>query len=146
MIRQIVTDTSQLALPSKPVSDIESMAIVVKDLIDTAEFHRETKIGCIGLAANQIGWLNRVIVIWNGNHWLTMINPEWTPRDGKEGSSHEGCLSRPSVKVKVKRHKRIDCQWLDTDGTKLNHKFCHLDARVIQHECDHLDGIYISSK
>jgi len=146
LIRQIVTDTTQLAIPSTKIEEIEVIRPVIEDLIDTAEHHRTTKIGCIGLAANQIGWLKRAIVVWQGNGWVVMINPEWAPRDGKEGSSHEACLSRPSVSVKVKRHKRIECRWLDTDGDERSAKFAHLDARVIQHEVDHLNGIFISSK
>ena len=144
MIRPIITDTAELSKPSEPVTEDEKIWDIIEDLIDTAEHHRTTKIGCIGLAANQIGWLKRVIVVWEGNHWMVMINPVWTPRDNKQGSSHEGCLSRPSVKAKVKRHKRISCAWLDTDGDHRSAKYAHLTARVIQHECDHLDGVYIS--
>ena len=144
MIRTVVTDTAELSKPSEPVTDGEKIWDIIEDLIDTAEHHRTTKIGCIGMAANQIGWLKRVIVIWESNHWMVMINPEWAPRDGKDGSSHEGCLSRPGVNVKVKRHKRISCVWTDTDGDQRKARYAHLTARVIQHEVDHLDGVYIS--
>lgn len=144
MIKDIVTDKELLAIPSLPILTGELIVNTVHDLIDTAEYHRvKGKIGCIGLAANQIGHIKRIIVIWEGNHWMVMINPEWRPRDGKQGSSHEGCLSRPSVNVKVKRHKRIECSWFDVDAGQRSAKYSHLTARVIQHEVDHLNGIYI---
>jgi peptide deformylase len=148
-VREIVTDVELLKLPSEPITDPSIIWEVINDLIDTAEHHRTTKIGCLGLAANQIGYLSRVIVVWQNNGWMIMVNPSWHPRDGKQGLSHEGCLSRPSVSVKVKRHKRIEASWEDPTDVlpdRRSAKFVHLDARVIQHECDHLDGIFISSK
>ena len=144
MIRDIVTDKELLAMPSVPVTEEVRTMEIVEELVDTAEHWRTTKIGCLGLAANQIGWLFRIIVIWEGNHWLIMVNPSWRPRDAKMGSSNEQCLSRPSANVKIKRHKRIECSWEDPfDGDQRSAKYSHLTARIIQHEVDHLDGIYI---
>lgn len=149
MIKSIITDKVELAKVSyrADINTIEGDMIadaVITDLLETAEHHRtKGKVGCAGLAANQIGYLLRVVVIWTGTEWLVMVNPSWEPRDGKQGQSHEGCLSRPGVNAKVKRYKRIKCSWVNDQGVKQSRKFNHFLARVIQHECDHLDGVFI---
>ncbi len=144
MIRPIVTNKAILAIPSEPVQVITPKVLeIIKDLQDTANYHQPSKIGCAGLAANQISYLYRIILVWNGKVWITMINPRWNPRDGKQTNSHEGCLSRPGVNVKVKRHKRIKVWHEDEHGTDQSFKASHFFARVIQHETDHLNGVFI---
>jgi len=144
MIRPIITDKTILAIPSDPVQIVNQRVLgIIKDLQDTANHHQTTKIGCAGLAANQIGHLYHIILVWNGKDWITMINPEWEPRDGKLSNSHEGCLSRPGVNVKVKRHKRIKVWYESIDGTSCMLKVNHLTARIVQHEVDHLNGVFI---
>jgi peptide deformylase len=157
MIREIITNTEQLAIASDEILEDTPEQIIdsiITDLIDTAEHYRETKIGCAGLAANQIGYNWRIIVIWvkglqvdgwKVTGWRVMINPTWEKRDDKQGQQHEGCLSRPGVNPKVKRYKRIKCYWQDQDGSDAWAKFAHFSARVIQHEVDHLDGIFINN-
>jgi peptide deformylase len=148
MIRDIITNTDQLSIASDEILEETSrgaIELVIEHLEETAEYHRETKIGCAGLAANQIGYNWRIITVWVQPNWVPMINPTWTQWDDKKGSSHEGCLSRPGVWTKVKRYKRIKCYWQHLDGSDEFKKFNHFLARVIQHECDHLDGIYINN-
>ena len=143
MIKPIITDKTILAIPSKPVETIdEEVLAIIQDLQDTAAYHAKTKIGCAGLAANQISHLYRIVLIWN-KEWIVMINPVWKVRDGKTGLSHEGCLSRPGVKAKIKRHKRITVWYEDETGEKHMQKISNWPARVVQHEVDHLDGIFI---
>ena len=145
MIKEIITDKLLLGMPSDPVKDITQCQIIMNDMLDTAEHWRTTKTGCVGLAANQVGWLRRIILIWNGAEFMFMINPTWKVRDGKMGSSHEQCLSRPGVNAKIKRHKRIEVEWFTPDMFLINQKFSNFTARVIQHEVDHLDGIFINN-
>lgn len=143
MIKPIITDKTILAIPSKPVETIdEEVLAIIQDLQDTAAYHAKTKIGCAGLAANQISHLYRIVLIWN-KEWIVMINPVWKVRDGKTGLSHEGCLSRPGVNAKIKRHKRITVWYEDETGEKHMQKIANWPARVVQHEVDHLDGIFI---
>lgn len=143
MIKPIITDKTILAIPSKPVETIdEEVLAIIQDLQDTAAYHAKTKIGCAGLAANQISHLYRIVLIWN-KEWIVMINPVWKVRDGKTGLSHEGCLSRPGVNAKIKRHKRITVWYEDETGEKHMQKISNWPARVVQHEVDHLDGIFI---
>jgi peptide deformylase len=99
----------------------------------------------IGLAATQVGILNRVLVYRVGNDGpiAALVNPvlEWSSRD--EESLDEGCLSLPGVLVEVDRpiHVRVRAQ--DEHGEPLLIEASGLEARVIQHEMDHLDGVLI---
>ena len=143
MIRPIVTNKTALTIPSGPVQVITPKTLnIIEDLYDTATYHAGTKIGCAGLAANQISHLYRIVLIWN-NEWVVMINPVVIPRPGKTGLSHEGCLSRPGVHRKIRRHKRIKVTYEDQAGTIHTEKHANWLARVIQHEVDHLNGIFI---
>jgi peptide deformylase len=99
----------------------------------------------IGLAATQVGVLNRVLVyrVEHDSPINALVNPvvEWT---GKEKESlEEGCLSLPGVNVDVDRpiHVRVSAQ--DATGAPILVEASGLEARVIQHEIDHLDGVLI---
>jgi peptide deformylase len=145
MIRSIVTDKKRLALVSSVVDlTTTQSSAVIADLWDTANYHRlHGKEGCAGLAANQIGYLDRIIAIWRTGAFVVMINPEIEILKGKWGQSHERCLSRPGVNAKLKRAKRIKVSYLDMEGDPAVLKLTGFDARVAQHEVDHLDGKFI---
>ena len=102
----------------------------------------------IGLAATQIGVLHRVLVyrVQPDSPVSALINPEleWTSSD--EEIAEEGCLSLPLVHVEVERpvHVRVKAQ--DEHGGPLLVEASGLEARVIQHEMDHLDGVLILSR
>jgi peptide deformylase len=99
----------------------------------------------IGLAATQVGILNRVLVyrVEAEAPVAALVNPvlEWSSRD--EEPLDEGCLSLPGVLVEVERpiHVRVRAQ--DERGDPLLIEASGLEARVIQHEMDHLDGVLI---
>ncbi len=148
MIRSIVTNKERLAIPSVEIKlnhDLhdDHCQTILADMIDTANCYRIKPIGCVGLAANQLGWLFRIVIIWHANEWLTMINPEIEKIPGKSRYQHETCLSRPGVRAKLQRAKKIKASYLDADYSLVQRKFTGFTARIIQHECDHLDGIYI---
>jgi peptide deformylase len=99
----------------------------------------------VGLAATQVGVLHRVLVyrVAHQAPVTALVNPqlEWS---GKETEiMEEGCLSLPSVLVDVERpiHVRISAQ--DETGEPIRVEASGLEARVIQHEMDHLDGVLI---
>lgn len=150
MIKPIITDKGVLAFPSRElVFTIDNGAWeltqkIILDLTDTALSYQGKEPGCAGLAANQIGYLYRIFIIWDGVQWVPMINPVISFRDNKEGSAIEGCLSRPGIQVQVKRHKRIRVKFLDSKLKSVSKKYSAFTARVIQHENDHLDGKFIS--
>lgn len=99
----------------------------------------------IGLAATQVGVLNRVLVyrVHADDEIAALVNPviEWS--DEELETAEEGCLSIPGVHVEVERPARIRARARDATGVELVVEAEGLHARVIQHEIDHLDGILI---
>src|SRR5918912_3259289 len=99
----------------------------------------------IGLAATQVGALRRVLVyrVEHDSPINALVNPEieWSGRE-KEWME-EGCLSLPGVHVDVERPVRVRVRARDARGEPLVIEASGLEARVIQHEIDHLDGVLI---
>jgi peptide deformylase len=99
----------------------------------------------VGLAATQVGVLHRLLVyrVVPGAEVATLINPEleWSGREIEP--MEEGCLSLPGVLVDVERPIHVRVRALDPAGEELVVEASGLEARVIQHEMDHLDGVLI---
>ncbi|HUB36847.1 MAG TPA: peptide deformylase [Solirubrobacteraceae bacterium] len=99
----------------------------------------------VGLAATQVGVLHRVLVYRaDPDEPLTaLVNPviEW--RSEELAAAEEGCLSIPGIHVEVERPARVRARARDVSGGELEIEAAGLEARVIQHEVDHLDGILI---
>jgi peptide deformylase len=101
----------------------------------------------IGLAANQVGSLERVITVdiseeRNGNKALMMANPEIIWHDPEATFTYnEGCLSIPDQYADVTRPKRIRLTYLDQHGKKQEMEAEDLLSQCIQHEIDHLNGV-----
>jgi peptide deformylase len=99
----------------------------------------------IGLAATQIGVLNRVLVyrVEHDSPVNALVNPELEWSSGDKETMEEGCLSLPAVHVDVERpiHVRVRAQ--NGRGEPILVEASGLEARVIQHEMDHLDGVLI---
>ncbi len=99
----------------------------------------------IGLAANQVGELKRVIVVditagkEKGN-LIVLVNPEIAEAEGKT-DSEEGCLSVPKYTSIIKRAKKVLVKGLDRDGNPVEIEAEGLLARAFQHEIDHLEGV-----
>ncbi|MGA9314260.1 MAG: peptide deformylase [Solirubrobacteraceae bacterium] len=99
----------------------------------------------IGLAATQLGVLHRVLVYraYSDDPLTALVNPviEWAAEELE--MLEEGCLSLPGVHVEVERPAQVRVRARDTAGKELVVEAEGLEARVIQHEIDHLDGILI---
>jgi peptide deformylase len=99
----------------------------------------------IGLAATQVGVLHRLLVyrVQSGAPLAALANPviEWSSKD--EEIAEEGCLSLPSVHVEVERPVHVRVRAQDEYGEQITVEASGLEARVIQHEMDHLDGVLI---
>ena len=100
--------------------------------------------GGIGLAANQVGWLKRMVVIdvseeGQAKAPRVFVNPEILEKSGETESS-EGCLSIPGVQEKIKRAERVKARWLDLDGKTVEMDMDGVLAICLQHELDHLNG------
>jgi len=99
----------------------------------------------VGLAAPQLGVLHRLLVyrVQPQAPVSALINPEIEWRGGEEEIAEEGCLSLPSVLVEVERPVHIRVRGVNEDGEDVVVEASGLEARVIQHEVDHLDGVLI---
>ncbi|HEY1507758.1 MAG TPA: peptide deformylase [Solirubrobacteraceae bacterium] len=99
----------------------------------------------VGLAATQVGTMHRVLVyrVLSQGPVMALINPEVEWKGKETETMEEGCLSLPAVLVDVERpiHVRVRAQ--DQDGDQIVVEASGLEARVIQHEIDHLDGVLI---
>lgn len=95
----------------------------------------------VGLAAPQIGHLKRIALICPGNgDGFCIINPVYIDKSDKMSSDREGCLSYPGVHPRILRHRSIRIRYMDEAFQTVTRKFSGFDARIIQHEMDHLDG------
>ena len=120
-----------------------------KNLKETVENMFETmyKRGGVGLAANQVGILKRIVVIdihsgkeLQGKERIVLVNPEIIALEGEE-IKEEGCLSLPGLYRKVKRalYAKVKAQNLEGEVFEIEGE--GLLARAFQHEIDHLNGI-----
>lgn len=95
----------------------------------------------MGIAANQVGFDKRVIVVQpKGKDPIGMFNPEIVNQSGT-CSDEEGCLSFPGLFIKVERSENIIVKYLDKDQKSCTITLSGMDAKCVQHEIDHLDGI-----
>ena len=99
----------------------------------------------VGLAAPQLGISQRLLVYRVGPEapLIALVNPEVEWKSGEEETMEEGCLSRPGVSVDVDRPVHVRVRALDEEGEERRVEASGLEARVIQHEIDHLDGVLI---
>ena len=126
---------------------------------DTPELHRlvadmeETMAAAngAGLAAPQIGVALQVVIFGTGAlnprypdapvvPRTVLINPVITPMGDDEEEGWEGCLSVPGLRAVVPRWRRIRYQGFAPDGSQVDREVEGFHARVVQHECDHLNG------
>jgi len=109
---------------------------LIADMVDTMW----RQVG-IGLAAPQIGVSLRIFVMDNGKGGArTLINPVITERGGAV-REEEGCLSIPGVFADVERSQWLTVSALDGDGEPVTFQARGLEAKIVQHEVDHLDGV-----
>ena len=113
---------------------------LIEDLTDTL-----ASIGGQGLAAPQIGVSTQVAICNLATEPLVLINPTVEEADDLLVEDMEGCISLPGVYVKVKRWNKIALSYQDIDGNLIEKHFEGHNARVIQHEVDHLNGQTIVS-
>ena len=128
-----------LKSPASPVTEFDNS--LREDVERMVEIMRGA-IG-VGLAATQLGVLRRLLVFQAGQDApaTALVNPEIEWRSGDLATAEEGCLSLPGIVVDVERPLHVRVRALDADGEPLTIEASGLEARVIQHEVDHLDGV-----
>ena len=136
--------------PSQPVADPTSAEIrkLAADMQDTIE-----DIGASGLAAPQVFVPKRVVVYrmiasrippgsgLQPRPWTVMVNPVITPKSEVKRDIWERCLSVPGLHGKVPRYTDIQITYFDLEGKQYRHDATSSWAALLQHECDHLDGV-----
>lgn len=99
----------------------------------------------VGLAATQLGVLRRLLVFQAGadSEPTALVNPEIEWSSDEAAIAEEGCLSLPRVSMDVERPLHVRVGGRDVDGEQIRIEASGLEARVLQHEIDHLDGVLI---
>lgn len=132
-------------VPLDQISDLVGPHIYpMRDRMRLGNPEDPTMGGGVGLAAPQIGISLRFFLVLNEGRVSVCINPVIHQRLGVRQIDEEGCLSFPNRgKAVIPRWNKILLEWRKTDGEKRVQWFKGFDARVIQHELDHLDGLCI---
>jgi peptide deformylase len=100
----------------------------------------------VGLAAPQVGMLKRIAVVdIREDNPIVLINPEIIEEEGK-AIMEEGCLSIPNRTGEVIRSRKIKLRSLNREGEEIEFEAEGFEARAIQHEMDHLDGVLFIDK
>ena len=149
MIRDILRmGDPRLWQPSAPVERVPSPALdaLLADMRETMKAADGA-----GLAAPQIGVPLRVVIFgmdFNPRYpdappvpYTELVNPALTPLGDAMEEGWEGCLSVPGLRGVVRRYARLRYEGLDPQGRRIVREVDGFHARVVQHECDHLDGI-----
>ena len=97
----------------------------------------------VGLAAPQVGALQRLLVYDVGEDPRALVNPVLDEFSGEVEEVDEGCLSVPGVTMPIERPLSVRVRAFDADGGPLDFRAEGFEARVIQHEYDHLEGVLI---
>lgn len=123
--------------------------LFLDDLLFTAqEVETEEGYSSAGLASIQVGVDKRVFCILkeSSGEFELMINPEIKILNNDKVVDVEGCLSIPNFEGKVSRYKKVKVKYLDRKGKTHKGVYKNQEAREIQHENDHLDGILFTDK
>lgn len=97
----------------------------------------------VGLAATQIGIVRRFFVCTLDGEDLVLVNPVVTPAGDETERDDEGCLSLGPIRVPIDRAVRVQVDARDASGEHVTLSLEGMDARVVQHELDHLDGVLL---
>ena len=144
MVRKILKlGDEALRKTSKPMPNFDlRLWLLLRDMADTMR-----KAEGVGLAAPQVGILRRVVVIDVGDEHglIELVNPEIIATEGEQAGS-EGCLSVPGRRGYVVRPNKVTVRAQDVNGEPFTVEASGLLARCLQHEIDHLDGIFFVNR
>lgn len=127
-------------LKTKLEKEVETVTDEYKAIAQKMLKTMRVRKGC-GLSATQVGLDFRLIVYDAGQGSRIMFNPKIKAAEPAIDKSSEGCLSFPKLKISVKRHETIVVEYLGEDNLPRIEEFTGWEARIIQHEIDHLNGI-----
>ena len=136
MVKPIMRDLFFLRQRAEKATEADRQTAI--DLLDTLRAHED---GCVGMAANMIGVNKAIIAVNMGFMNVAMFNPKIVKKNGKY-ETEEGCLSLDGVR-KCVRYQEIEVEYEDINFKRQRQKYSGWTAQIIQHECDHLNGIII---
>lgn len=119
----------------------KKLAKLVKDMEVTVKEEKG-----VGLAAPQVGVNQCVILVKMKDRFFTMVNPEITAFSQETDVKEEGCLSLPDTWGKVRRATAVIVQFQDITGKNMTLELSDMEARIVQHETDHLHGILFTDQ
>ena len=127
-----------LRRPATEVTDVDGALVRLTDDMFTTMYEAPG----IGLAAPQVGVQKRFFVYDHGEGAGVILNPRIIESDG-EWTFEEGCLLIPDLTWEITRPKQIHLVGVDLDGNEVSIEADEIEARLFQHEIDHLDGILL---
>lgn len=127
---------------AEAVTDIESVKALFPEMVGLI-----IQNGLVGLAGNQVGILQRIFVMKQGEGYLPIINPKIIP-DKTKGKKWgwESCGSIPNMAFLVERWAKIELEYTSLDGNIISLPLTGESIIIAQHETDHLNGVLISDK
>ncbi len=144
---KIITDENVLSVPCTDCIFTEDGYKEIKEIIHKMHLVVEQNIKkCVGLAANQVGHHRKIILVRRIKeaNFDVLINPKIIVKTGGIIRRPESCLSRPGkVPIIIRRHKKVVVGYQDDKGAPYTIIYKGIQARVLQHEMDHLRGILI---
>ena len=133
-----------LALKLRQVSANVDREELTTDLVDTMRALKG-----IGLSASQVGVMERIFVMYSDvkeNKIMACFDPQIIEYAEESIIMSEGCLSYPGLWLKISRPVWIKATWEDQHGTKDEYQLAGLEARIFQHEYDHMEGTDFTKK
>jgi len=133
-----------LSIPLSGISEDADREQIKNDLIETMK-----NFNGIGLSANQIGIMERVFVMYSdikNKKTMACFDPRIVSFSDEEIVMEEGCLTFPGLWLKVSRPDGIEVIYEDENGEKQEKAMFGLEARIFQHEYDHMEGTNFTKK
>lgn len=134
----------RLKQASRPVTEFDAE---LQEFVKELEVFMRKQPGGVGIAAPQVGVFKRLVLVdaskrknTKSNGFMALINPEITEHT-EFALGREGCMSVPDFTGNVIRAKKISYTAFDQFGRQHNYSSVDYEARVVQHELDHLDGL-----
>lgn len=123
----------------------ERVGKVTKDVLKILKDMKETTkhANGLGIAGPQVGYGLRMCIVTIGGKMLPLVDPDIVWKSAEKAIAEEGCLSLPGIWREVPRATSITVRYMDAKGTQQERRLTDLDARVVQHEVDHLEGVLI---
>ncbi|MBR2028629.1 MAG: peptide deformylase [Oscillospiraceae bacterium] len=137
MVKELMHDPVFLAKKAEEATEADIQT--AQDLLDTLIAHEDE---CVGMAANMIGELKRIIAFDNEGEYMVMFNPEIIKKS-EPYETEESCLSLLGGPRKTKRYKSIKVRYQNEKFQTRIKTFKDFTAQIIQHEADHCNGILI---